>query len=392
MKGFMHLIEVAVAGILIMIILGLFFTTEEVKLNWERPDLISTSSNVLNAITASGKLPGIFSDSAATLADIENLTPANIEYGIRVYGTPPNDVKIGCASSCSDIRSMLSKGSYVNGRWIKFSVEEVDMSTDDLVIYDAVMFKDYSNYGAYESKINNYIRDGGTVIAIENVSASPSDAFKNIFGLSSSAGSSSYSNFTSYNPTDNKISKYFLGFGFLAEGTSDLGSGTKQGQLDIWDKRITFNLTSTYIKINGQTAQEGGNFTLTAPDSSSINFRVKKIFFSASPYPIVAIQPMGDDFVFNNTLNTKYVGNKAIVGVHNSASCTVNGTAIWIQEFKDVGEAQDYRTLVKAAAATSSDDWYLKDVRSDRERAGSSVFLPMCCDMPETAQIEMISW
>ena len=145
MKGFIHLIEVAISGILIMIILGLFFTTEEVKLNWERPDLISTSSNVLNTMAASGKLPGIFSNSTATLADIENITPANIEYGIRIYGTPPNDVKIGCASSCSDIRSALSKGSYVNGRWIKFSVDEIDMSTDDLNYYDAVMFEDYDH-------------------------------------------------------------------------------------------------------------------------------------------------------------------------------------------------------------------------------------------------------
>ncbi|MBR9682469.1 MAG: hypothetical protein GOV02_02235 [Candidatus Aenigmarchaeota archaeon] len=392
MKGFMHLIEVAVAGILIMIILGLFFTTQSVKLNWERTELISINSNVLHTLKASNRLPELFSDTSNVLLETNDLRPPNVEYGIRISGIPKDVISVACPTDCSSVRSILSDNVYVNGRWIGFTVNTINMGSVNLTDYDALVLYNYNQYGTYETQIRNYLSDDGTVVAIHNVTDSADSTFRSIFDLTSSAGAGTTSpNFTSYEPVNNDIAKYFLGFGFFAEASTDVGSGTKQGKLDIWGTRFNFNLTSSTLRISGQTVNEGDTFTLGGPDARTYQFRVKKIHWSLSP-SAVSIQPTNTSYVFAYNMAAAYTGNN-IVSVDDDASgCTANGKAIWINEYEGTGNDHDYETLIKSAIATSSTDWFIKDIRTDVERAEASIFLPMCCDMPETAKIDMVSW
>ena len=128
MKGFIHLIEVAVSGILIMIVLGLFFTSQTVELNWERTELISANSNILDTLKASGSLSNIFSNTSDVLDDINDLKQPNIEYGIRVSGVPEDIIEVACPKDCSYVRKMLADDVYVNNRRLTFDVDSVSMA------------------------------------------------------------------------------------------------------------------------------------------------------------------------------------------------------------------------------------------------------------------------
>ena len=392
MKGFIHLIEVAVAGILIMIVLGLFFTTQSVKLNWERTELISVNSNILHTLKASGRLSDLFNDTSDVLVEITDLKPPNIEYGLHISGIPKDVISVACPKDCSSVRALLADNVYVNGRWVGFTVSTVTMGTVNLTDYDALMLYNYNQYGTYETEIRDYLDDGGTVVAIHNVTDSADSTFRSIFNLTSSAGSGSPNpNFTSYDPVSNDIAKYFLGFGFFSEATTDLGGGTKQGSLDIWGTALDYNLTSSSIDIVGQSLNEGDKFTTGGPDGMTYQFRIKKIHWSLTP-SAVSIQPTNTSYVFGYWFDAPYVGNNIVSKDNDAAACTANGRAIWINEYEGAGKDHDYKTLVKAALATSSTDWYIKSVRTDVERAEASILLPMCCDMPETAKIDMVSW
>jgi len=68
---------------------------------------------------------------------------------------------------------------------------------------------------------------------------------------------------------------------------------------------------------------------------------------------------------------------------------TSNNTAIWISDFP---ESNEYRTLVKAAIASRVKNWILKDIDYSKEYVAVSSFFPLCCDMPETAELTFYLW
>ena len=53
MKGFVHLIEVAVSGLLVMLILGSFFAVQNTAGDWTRGDLIEVGSDTFSVIEKS---------------------------------------------------------------------------------------------------------------------------------------------------------------------------------------------------------------------------------------------------------------------------------------------------------------------------------------------------
>jgi len=393
MKGFIYLLEIAVAAILIVVVLGIFFAVK-VKLNWERSDLIAAGNNMLNSLKQDGKIIDILNGDVSS---IDNVSSVNINYGLKILGSPKSKIVVGCVSNKDYIKSLLTD-TYVNGHWINFTVEDCfDINAGIPDYYDAVVFVNYTGYStsSVKSNITEYLKKGGVVIGI-NATITSEQNFNDIFNLTwPGAQPSTPLNFTFYDPSRDDITKYFLGFGFDINTPNSVDS-KKWGYWYIWEDSRKVNITANAVDIENKTADEvglknipeGGTFNLKMPPPDSIwhTFKVKKIFWDNK----VIIQPLNKSFVFRDFSEKNVRGNNIVSNSLNTyAALTTNNSAIWISDFP---LSDEYRTLVKAAIASRKDEWYAKQPYPTKETTEVSSFVSLCCDMPETPELTFILW
>ena len=273
MKGFIYLIEIAVAAILMTIVLTVFFSIR-VKQDWEKPDLIATGNNILNSMK--NKNDFIFNILSENLDDIENNKPANVRYGVSVLGSPKSKIYIGCYINCFYFENMLKPASnygsvFLNGRWINFTFDTFDMNVE-IPQYDVIVLINYTNYShpAIKSRIDNYLRNGGVLIGINATINSTDKDFNYIFNLSSVTGTSSNKiNFTFYNPSEDEIAKYFLGIGM--EAYSYLYVWGEEWRIDYWGSN-KINITKTTDTTNNRTTGSRTNAFALERQPEAVNF------------------------------------------------------------------------------------------------------------------------
>lgn len=194
--------------------------------------------------------------------------------------------------------------------------------------------------------------------------------------------------FVSYNPELESIPKYFLGLGF----------DTINNIWTVWEEQWSIvhgnKLGKDYINITKVLQQnqkrtflyEGSSFSLYGPDNDQYSFRVKVIWTGFG----TNIQPLNKTFFFKNFSENNAVGQNNVITTSNGfALMTTNKTAIWLSDFP---ESDEYRTLVKAAIASRVNELVYKRVPTSKETISVSSFLPLCCDMPETAELYLTMW
>jgi hypothetical protein len=372
MKGFIHLIEVMVAILLVSVVLAGLFSVR-IKENWERIDIIESGINMMNLITQNESyVIGILDEDILLLNEIR---PANVKYGLDIVGSPKSLIIVGCddAASCVFTNNILTP-TYVNGRWIDFYIEYFNISEPISEVYDSIIIVNRSDYSINKQRINDYLDAGGVVIAI-NDSYNDVD-FNEIFNLTPSAGAGDL-NFTVYDLYDNKVLKYFLGFGFDAS-TSWF----------IWGDEWVIYYGAGYVNLtrvsDGQnlTLSEGNEFTLAGPGPGVYSFRLRKIWSNR-----IDIQPLDRNFMFENSgfSENNCRGNNIVANsINNIATMTKNNSAIWISYFP---QGDEYRALVKSAIAAHTDEWRFKRIETTRELFELSSFVSLCCDMPEVVEL-----
>jgi len=392
MKGFIYFLELAISAILIIIILITFFTVG-IKQDWERSHLISLGNDIFNYLKNSGNLIKVLNNDTS---EIDSIIPPNIDYGLKVYGSPKPNIKVGCTNEImrNYVDSLLTD-TYVNNHWINFTVFSFDINDGIPSDYDAVVFVNYTEYSnpSVKSNITDYLNKGGVVIGINATFNNNDIDFNDIFGLSqtSSGGDNFY--FTSYSPSEDEIEKYFLGLGFDIN-TNNIIDTKKWGYWYIWGDSRIVNITSTTVDIENKTDEdfiinkmEGETFNLKGPDLNWYTFKIKKIFWDN----FVIIKPINTSFIFKDFSEANDVTGKVnIIALSTGqAEMTSNNTAIWISDFSWNDE---YRTLVKAAIASRVKEWYVNEVDLTKEYVTVSSFFPLCCDMPETAELTLYLW
>ncbi len=402
MKGFIYLLEVAVAGILVALILGSFLTLQTTKTQWGKSDLIELGKNIFYALDNSGDIMRLLNDSDNTFNKINKLKPPNVDYGIFVSGTPNNNIKVACQLNCAYVNSLLTD-VFVNGRKIKFSVTQVDILTDNLDKYDTIILVDQTNYGEpYKSKLLNLMSSGKTIVAVNDTISTTNTDFNFIFGLTTTGTfTKDFLRLKKYNLdySDDSISRYFLGFGFDIQTPDDYANdpGKSWGYWYIWEDKKVVNITRVggnfFVEIQDVSGRkkEGDTFTRIGPDGNTYTFKVKKIFNLKS----AEFQPLDKNFVFRDFSEDNVVHYKLnnllfrVASPSNVAGATRNGTAIWISNFP---WSDEYRTLVKAAVASGAERWFLKEQVQKNNTISVPFFVDLCCDMPENPEVDFIFW
>ena len=385
-KGFVYLIEIAVAAILMTVVLNVFFSIR-IKQDWERSDLIASGNNILNSLK--NKDDFLFNILNENLTDIEVNKQQNIKYGLEISGSSKSNILIGCVINCDYLNETLSSSSFgsifLNGRWINFTLEQpFDINNGIPSYYDAIVLINFTNYSNSTVKfyINNYLQNGGVVIGLNDTISNSDVDFNNIFNLSAASGSSSTVSFAFYNTTEDNIAKYFLGIGMDAYENWYIWG--KQYRIDYWDSN-KINITNIANSAENITKlNEGSIFTLTGPDSNPYYFKIKNLWYPNR----VDFQPLNKTFIFNDFSENNVNGNK-IVGSTNYAALTKNNSAIWLSYFP---KGDDYKALLKAAILSRVDKWTAKGVYTTKEKITVSSFTSLCCDMPETAELYLTLW
>jgi hypothetical protein len=381
MKGFVYLLEIAVAAILMVVVLSTFFAIR-VKQNWESSDLVDSGNNMLNYIKQNESSFVRILDEDFT--EVEKIKLSNIGYGLTVKGSPRSTIKVGYAQieMLPYIESILTD-AYLNDRFIHFHKEGFEIDNDIPNFLDAIILVNFTGYETPEIKnnIKNYLNSGGVVIGINGTYGENTD-FREIFGLNTFSSSSADNYFVSYDPSTEDIEKYFMGIGFNLTTSWYL-----------WEEEWTVAYGSDYINITrGGTErnylEEGDIFDLPYPSVGSYWFRVKKIWSGNSE---ASVQPLNTSFVFKDFSDSfGVIGNKNVVDKSSGqAAMTSNGSAIWISDFP---YSSEYLTLVKAALVSRNDNWIARGVYTTKETTTVSSFFSLCCDMPETAELEITLW
>ncbi len=391
MKGFIHLIEVAVAAVLITVVMSTFFSVQNVRGNWDHSDLLATGNSIGFSIDSASNMSVMLDNSQRNL-EISKVKPANLDYGIYVEGASKENINVGCPQSqdiCDEVKDYLGmriseRSSLLNGRWIFFNVTQMTMG-DDLDDYDALVLANFTDYAAYENELIEFMEDGKVVVAI-NDTLGDSPAFYRLFGLTYvSPGTPSNLKFTNYAPANDKTEKYFLGMGF----DIDLYGSDKIGYWKIMGDTLYVNFTGGYVYVETATPNELSEGDVFNIGGSTYDFKLKKI---SDDEKIVVIQPMETGFDFNNFYENSAVINgayKIISDTSGHPAMTSNGNAIWISGFPD---GDEYKTLVKAAIASNVNRWYAEYYLFGEERASASYYTSLCCDMPEPAEFNFILW
>ena len=365
MKGFVHMIEVAISAMLIVLAFTVFVGIHKAGLSWERPDLIALGGNILGNLQQSGKLAGIISD-ASVFDNIEAMKPANVRYGIRISGAPAQNISVGCNCTPAGLawaRQMLTP-SYVNGRWVNFSVSMA--GPQDYDRYDRLLFVNFTDF----DKQNWGDRNMVAVADISDVSQ-----LDGTFGLSNSGKTGSLVAFQKYE-------KYWFGFGLEALATGSTG-GKPSGQWTLWEAQRSFNISGNAIEITGVGKKSAGeSFSLTGPDGKSYYFKVKDVLGDRA-----FIQPMNYSFPFMSFSDDKVTGD-CVVGNATQGFCAEarNSSRTWLSYFP---YSSEYQSLLKSALAQGSEWWLVPAEQQGVEVRG---FATATKDMPETFVVKLILW
>ncbi|MBU3905017.1 MAG: hypothetical protein KJ906_02630 [Nanoarchaeota archaeon] len=393
MKGFLYLVEIAVAGILAAMILGSFFAAQTINTDWSRADLVGLGNNVFDVL---GNDSIKVLNESDTLNKIDNLMPSNVKYSIHFKNIPKEVINVG-TNSLSNVRPFLQDNSYVNNRWIKYEITEFD-STDSLNEFDILVLYDY-NYFGDDLNIIKTFSETKPVIGIENT-VDDLENFEEFYDITKINDDITPTNlnFTEYN----NIANYFLGIGFIVD-TPDFPIVT--GQTGLRGGAWKIENTMKYI-----TASSTQIHYSDIPDFAAVpnedlrekitgtNFFLKYIEWSDLPRVFISIKDTDFDFQSNWVSSTSvYQANSLdnrIIGNSEYSTMTKYENRIWIYRSPSIATASlssEYHTLVQAAIASSVTDWYDSEVKSE-EVAEVSRFIPLCCDISEIAEMAFSMW
>lgn len=383
MKGFLYLVETAVAAVLIAVILSSVFAAQYSGSDWTRADLIGVGNNLFDAF---GESISLTLNSTQIFDEIDMLKPANVKYTFRFRGIPKSKIIVG-TNSIFEVSKYLEP-SYLNGRVIEYDIYGFNPG-DSLNKFDIVVLSDYNGYNL--TAIQEFSKNK-VVIGIED-ELTGAEGFLNYFSINRVKVPVKPTNleFNSYND----LTKYFLGIGFIVKTRNT----TTNGLYGTW--KIKNNNPAITISAYPKMCIDEGGVPTCTPDTEERktfsydgnSYFVKDINYGdfGNSWVRLSIKEtnfyFADGFTDGNIDSTEF--SDKLIGDNNCAAMTKYNNRIWIS--KPDNYDTEYKALVQAAVASSVMDWYIETPDSEKT-VEVSKFLGLCCDIPETAEISLVLW
>jgi len=373
MKGFIYLIEVAVAAILITVALTTFFGAQNIKADWARPDLIEHASDVFKILNTEEEIQGMVDGSF----DVQKILPANIRYNVKVSGTPRDYIRVAVSSGNVDSLDRTLTDTIVNSRTIKFIVSPINYA---LLETEAIILTNSNDFINNKDTLVDYKQDGGVIVFVGDPGIYTSD-FAEFFGLSDSGFGGGNSGFYDYFAS-NKIEKYFRGSGFTVETPTPDGSYySGPWKIKGNNYKVATDGIGAYINEEGPF-HEGDEFRVSEED-----FIIKKI----SGFDYVAIRTVSTDYEFTGFDTSDFEASteaENIVGDKHASYLINNGNAVWLSG----GNGNDHDNLLTSILLAKVDNWYVKDTITGKRSATFSRLVSFGPDVNEVVELTLIVW
>lgn len=217
MKGFMHIIEVVFAVILIFFVFTSFAKLPSIAEDWSKIKLKILANDVLNVLDK--KNIDWFNETVIS-NEMNKILPSNIIYSVSLQNVIKPKIKIGCfckGADCDKIDEIFSENSFViNDVNVSFDVVKVNNINELFSLdFDISLIYGYEDLTYYESAIRNFLSYDKGIMEIANIKKID-NVQKNIFGLDSTSSYSSSSSIM-FSKTSkeigneiNKIYEYFI--------------------------------------------------------------------------------------------------------------------------------------------------------------------------------------
>ena len=391
MKGFIKMLEVILAAIIMLTSMSYFFSFQSRNSEWPSALLQSTGKDVLASLDQSGSMRMLVQTNNLTESSmgleyyIRKMLPRTVLYSVELEGIPKPDITIGCnctfAERQSLIREMMVFQGYQGnttcmGRRINFTVlgennlSELlsDTSVDIIVIFD------YIDLSPYQKQIDEFLERRKSILASMDIQQSSVNAyFSGLFGISFKPGSPSTSsrsfrNFTDYRNLSRTLSGYFAGVPMRINCTERVFAGSdieRRGYIYIegssYPVSTYFDGIRSRLNYTGSIYSSGDNFTISASGNVwTLNIRNIDAVYAGDEwtYADVAITNRSYVFAIPTSIGYNNVSSDSKTILNSSdgfssmqasmhASSNGNGRTIWMPSYQR--NLTDNNQLFKAA-------------------------------------------
>lgn len=382
-KGFIKMLEVIIACIIMVSSLSYFFSVQVRTSEWPSAFLSNMGKDAMIVMDSSGTLRNLVTKNNFTESQmgleyyIKKMLPQTVMFSVEMEDIPRPNITIGCNCTASELQRLkdilgISYGSSdvikYRGREIYITIVTLDppgtpqgikefIERTEYPMPDIIVFFTYTDMRPISSLVDNYFEKRKSMIFISDASQTNFDSYFNeIFGFSWRGGTpwsgSSFRDLSSRRNLSRVMSYYFSGTPARIT-TVDIGTGERQGDIRI---QGTSHIISTYynstpgmhyVNDSGTLYREGEEFTKTGV-YGTYTLNISKIDANATDgwtYTDIAITDMNYEFEIPNAanLNNVSVDDNSILannaGLFSSmkanqhVSDSGNGRAVWIKSY-----------------------------------------------------------
>jgi hypothetical protein len=182
MKGQVPIMEMITVIIALFVSFSIFFPERNFGNRWQEAEVALKGRDVVTSMDRSGGVATYVSNEDSLRQFINRTVSNNLVYWTTIEGTVQPDVIVACNCTTSQIQDLTNYIGRLklNGREILLDIRPSTLSpiqkSNVLIIWGR------TNLSAYRNDILNYMRDGGGVIGIADVT-DPDTTYTEIFGV-----------------------------------------------------------------------------------------------------------------------------------------------------------------------------------------------------------------
>ncbi len=206
MKGFVQIIEVVIASVIVLSTASFFLPGYKASGEWDTISADITVKDALAVMHRSGMLDAYVKedDASGMSKKLSSMLPSSVKHSAEITGVPNSRIYVGCISRCSDLREMVEPLAFrFKGRKMQIIIQP--MTPDNILPgTDAFFIYGYQDLSAYRQQIDAFLKNGGAIVLLGDVTQdniNSDSMLTEIFGLQWSGNSPSQVN-KFYDTTD----------------------------------------------------------------------------------------------------------------------------------------------------------------------------------------------
>ncbi len=183
MKGFMHVVEILLAVMLLFFVFTQFASIPAARDDWSRVKLSLLANDILQSLEKRGVN---WFNGTEMESELNTTLPDNVIYSLLLENIIKPEIRIGCLcddSEFSEVEGLLEPGWFeINGESVVFETTQVTEEEMFSLYYDVVLIYGSEDLSSHEYAMRNFLAHGKGVVEISDPEV-VDDVHRDIFGM-----------------------------------------------------------------------------------------------------------------------------------------------------------------------------------------------------------------